>query len=320
VIVTYGRESVLTDTIESLLPQLADGELIVVDQTPVHEDATQALLGGWAKSGAIRWIRRDRPSITAAMNVGLVQAASSTVLFLDDDIVPCDDLVREHLGTLERHPDAWAVVGRVFQPGEHEAHAEGHGRTSLPARSSRSTGLLADLDFPFWSDDAAWVSNVMAGNLSVRRDRAIAVGGFDENFVGSAYRFETEFARRIIKAGGKIRFAPSAWIDHLRAERGGTRSRGSHLTSASPIHGIGDYYFALRSGITPSSVAYILRRPFREVCTKFHLRHPWYIPVKLLGEFRALGAGIRAWLRPPKFVSPRVIANPRDAALTETAS
>jgi hypothetical protein len=36
----------------------------------------------------------------------------------------------------------------------------------------------------------------------------------------------------------------------------------------------------------------MLRRPFREVCTRFHLRHPWYIPVKFIGEIRAMFAAI----------------------------
>jgi hypothetical protein len=36
-----------------------------------------------------------------------------------------------------------------------------------------------------------------------------------------------------------------------------------------------------------SKLTYILRCPFREVCTKFHLSHPWYIPVKFVGELRA---------------------------------
>ncbi|MCA9029504.1 MAG: hypothetical protein KDA66_01780, partial [Planctomycetaceae bacterium] len=29
------------------------------------------------------------------------------------------------------------------------------------------------------------------------------------------------------------------------------------------------------------------KRMVREVCTKFHLVRPWYIPVKLVGEVRA---------------------------------
>jgi GT2 family glycosyltransferase len=145
--------------------------------------------------------------------------------------------------------------------------------------------------------------NVMAGNLSVRRDKALQIGGFDENFIGVAYRFETEFAHRIWAQGGKILFQPEASIHHLRAPSGGTRSHGNHLTSVSPLHGVGDFYFALRQGLSLATLIYMARRPFREVCTRFHLKHPWWIPVKFLGEIRALLLAIRLRRQGPRYVA-----------------
>ncbi|MBX3441662.1 MAG: glycosyltransferase family 2 protein [Planctomyces sp.] len=293
VIPTYGREEVLVDSIRALLPQLESDELIVVDQTPRHEPATEQALSAWQSSSAIRWIRRDQPSIAQAMNAGLLASEGEVVLFLDDDIRPGSGLVSAHREAHREFPEAWGVVGQVLQPGEHP------GRRA--AWTSDET-LRGDLGFPFWSDERAWISNVMAGNLSVKRKRALEIGGFDENFSGSAYRFETEFARRIVRAGGRILFEPAARIDHLRAERGGTRAKGSHLTSASGRHGMGDYYFALRHGRPLEAARYILKRPFREVATRFHLRHPWYIPVKLVGELRALLSACVAASRPPRLI------------------
>ena len=84
---------------------------------------------------------------------------------------------------------------------------------------------------------------------------------------------------------------------------------GSHLTSASPRHGMGDYYFALRSGMSRESAAYMLLRPFREVRTRFHLRQPWYIPVKLVGEMRAFAAAVGAWRRGPRLIHQGLPAN-----------
>jgi hypothetical protein len=141
----------------------------------------------------------------------------------------------------------------------------------------------------------------MAGNLSMRRERVLQLGGFDENFVGVAYRFETDLCRRLSRAGGRILFQPSATIRHLRFPSGGTRSHGNHLTSPSPAHGVGDYYFALRQGVSPSVLGYILRRPVREVCTRFHLRHPWWMPVKCLGEMTALLWAVVLALRGPRY-------------------
>jgi len=122
----------------------------------------------------------------------------------------------------------------------------------------------------------------------VRRGVALEIGGFDERFVGAAYRFETEFCRRLLRAGLTTRFDPRPSIDHLRAGTGGTRLRGSHLTSASPVHSVGDYYFAHVEGAGLARWRYIARRMGREVTTRFHARRPWWIPVKLLGEVRGL--------------------------------
>ncbi|MCA9052366.1 MAG: glycosyltransferase family 2 protein [Planctomycetaceae bacterium] len=279
VIPTFQREEVLIDTLRHLFQQFrAIQNILLVDQTEHHEERTRDFLSAAVDDGRLRWLRGEPPSIPRAMNIGLTAGDTELVLFLDDDVIPNHTLVNSHINAHAQFPDAWAVVGQVLQPAE-----ESRTRGDWESRG----GFLADLDFPFWSNERAWVSNVMAGNLSVKRSLALDVGGFDENFEGAAYRFETEFARRLLRAGGKILFEPAASLRHLRATRGGTRSEGSHLTSASPRHGAGDYYFAMRSGWSLDSVLYMLKRPWREVCTRFHLQHPWYIPVKLVGELRA---------------------------------
>lgn len=283
---TYGRDAVLTTTIESLLQlQQRAAEILIVDQTPQHDAATEERLQSWNSDGTIQWIRLEKPSITCSMNHGLRTAKSPLVLFLDDDIKPRSELVAKHSETHKGSPELWATVGQVIQPWQQPQDID------APRLQS---GLRRDEDFPFHSTRELAVRNVMAGNLCVNRDRALSIGGFDENFQGAAYRFETEFARRVESAGGTIRFLGNAGIDHLRVERGGTRVAGSHLTSASPRHGVGDHYYAMQHATTSAEAnAYCLRRIFREVRTKFHLTHPWWIPVKFLGEVRAYFAARR---------------------------
>jgi GT2 family glycosyltransferase len=290
---TFGREEVLIATIEALLHAGAS-DVAVIDQTPQHERDTQERLEAFAAQRHIRWSRLSRPSIPAAMNHALRHGTRPVVLFVDDDIIPDPGLLVAHSGSYE-DAATWAVVGQVLQPGE----------TPNPGPHRFTTsGLRAFLDFPFNSTMPAWVANVMAGNLSVRRDRALAVGGFDENFVGVAFRFETEFCRRLLRAGGRVLFQPGARVNHLRAPRGGTRTYGDHLTSASPMHGVGDYYFALRQGLGLETLQYVLRRPVQEVCTRFHLRHPWWIAPKLIGELRALGLAVRMRVHGPSYAEP----------------
>jgi GT2 family glycosyltransferase len=288
---TYGREEVLVATLERLLEGAKAAEILVLDQTTQHTSQVESFLKSLDAEGRIRWLRLARPSIPAAMNEALRHARQPFVLFLDDDIVPGDHLVAAHAACYD-DAGVWAVSGQVLQPGQEPA-----GETVFP----RGKGLTADLAFPFNSTQPAWIDNCMAGNLSVRRERALAIGGFDENFVGAAYRFETEFCRRLRKGGGKIRFEPTASIRHLRAPSGGVRVYGDHRASASPTHGVGDYYFALRHGRPREACPYLLRRPFREVCSRFHLRHPWLIPVKLVGELRAILWALQLARKGPKY-------------------
>lgn len=283
VIPTYKREQVLLNTIERLLNlPVPANEIIVVDQTICHDEKTSKWLRKWNETEQICWIKRDKPSITKSMNLGLLVAKHPLVLFLDDDISPHTDLVINHVRAHQADKTLWATAGQVIQPWQ---------KPEKLSPLAKAQGLRKDFDFPFHSTTDAEVQNVMAGNLCVNRERALLIGGFDENFKGAAYRFETDFARRVITAGGKIRFVGSAGIDHLRENTGGTRSKGNHMASASPLHGLGDYYYAFKHGKPLAAWKYSFQRLFREVRTRFHLTHPWWIPVKLLGEIRALIAG-----------------------------
>lgn len=292
VIPTFGRDEVLTDTIAQFLAQSPSAaEIIVVDQTPVHEPEAQLQLQAWAGQGAIKWLRPETASQPMAMNRGLLAASSPVVLFVDDDIRIDTDFVGGHAKYVGEDSVA-AVIGQILQPGEEPLDGYHH---ECP------DGPFADFDFPFRSATPAWVRNGMSGNMSVKRELALSLGGFDENFLAPvSYRFDSDFCARLVAAGHRIRFDPAPRINHLRAARGGTRSLGSHLTSVSPAHGIGDYYYALQRGLSLATIGYVLRRPFREVMTRFHLRHPWWIPVKFAGELRALFGALQLHLRGPR--------------------
>ncbi len=284
VIITYNREQVLIDTINYLLPQVRAcanfDEIIIVDQTAAHELETEKALNGWHDNGAIRWIRLPEPNLTGAMNRGLLETTSDLVLYLDDDIIPGDELAHNHLAAHIARPGVAAVVGQVLQPGESPEPLSYHPKGSRLERY---------MTFPFRSTIACPVENAIACNLSVNRKKALAAGGFDENFVPPvASRFESEFAKRLVDRGESLWFEPTASIHHLAASSGGTRSKGRHLNSGSPRYGVGDYYFAMLHGKRWDTLYYCIRRLFREVRTKYHLAHPWYIPVKLWGEFRAI--------------------------------
>jgi len=267
VIPTYLRGAVLLDSLRALLAlESKADEIVVVDQTHIHPQDIERELSALHDSGAIRWIRLPYPSIPGAMNTGLREAISEIVLFLDDDIIPDEKLVEAHR---RASSESALVAGMVLQPGE------------------RPESLRPGEVFRFTSNALARVGEFMGGNFSIRRDVALKLGGFDENFVGAAYRFEAEFAYRYTCAYGPILYEPRAAIHHLQISTGGTRAHGHHLRTVRPTHSVGAYYELFRTH-RPGWLQQIMWRPLRAVCTRHHLRRPWWIPLTMVGELRGL--------------------------------
>lgn len=296
VVPTYCRGAALLDTLRHLLAvDPPPGEILVVDQTEEHPAKVAEPLREWEAAGRIRMLRFSPPSIPHAMNVGLREARHPVVLFVDDDVVPAPDLAAAHAA---RYGAGHAAVcGQVLQPGE-EPDPEAN-------RGPRAAGFLADLDFRFTGTRATEVASVISCNLSVDRAAALAIGGFDERFMGSAYRYETDFARRLLAAGRRILFAPEASLRHLRLPTGGTRSQGDHLAAPAPGHAVGDCYFALRHARGGERLRYLARRLVRETCNRYYLRHPWKLPFKLAAEIRALAWARRLVREGPRFLETR---------------
>ena len=279
---TYRRETVLIETLQYLLAlSHPAAEILVLDQTEQHEPATATALRTMADCGQIRWVQLAEPSIPKAMNQGLLLATQAVVLFVDDDIKPEPGLLSAHLAAHSVHGDV-IVAGRVIQPWE------------------EGVDLASETNFRFAGVRSAWISEFMGGNFSVRRSIALALGGFDENFVRVAYRFEAEFAYRFCASGRRIWFEPTACLHHLKDASGGTRTYGEHLTTWRPDHAVGAYYFALRTRAWRELVT----RPLRSVMTRFHLRRPWRILGTLWAEVRGLLWALRLRAGGPKYVTP----------------
>lgn len=266
---TFGRDEVLLSTVRDLLAlEQGPDEILIVDQTPTHAEEVEHALEALKASGAIRWCRLPKPSITVAMNTALREALGELVLFLDDDIRPDIALIQAHRNAHQGNPGV-LIAGRVLQPWHHLQPD------------------AADADFRFNSLTPRELREFMGGNFSLRRELAISLGGFDENFVEVAYRFEAEFALRWHRCGRSIRYEPTALIHHLKAERGGTRTYGDFLRTWRPSHSVGEYYFLIIARPVDWTKR-IVRRLLMSIVTRHHLRRPWWIPATLVSEIRGL--------------------------------
>lgn len=285
IIPTFRREAVLIDTIKylhGLSP--APEEILIIDQTAEHEFVTKSMLDKFSKEGSIRWIKLDKPSIPSAMNHGLLVAQGEIVLFLDDDIRPELNLIAAHAVAHDVYADV-LVAGRVIQPWE------------------EGVDFSNEEQFHFAALKPEWIKEFMGGNFSLRRNTALLLGGFDENFVRVAYRFEAEFAYRFLSSKRRIYFEPEACLHHLKETAGGTRTFGEHLTTIKPDHAVGAYYFALRTKANGRWLKDFISRPIQAVMTRHHLRSPWWIPLTLIAELRAMLWATSLNIRGPQLVN-----------------
>lgn len=242
IIPTYRREEPLQDTLTDLLHQdYPNFEVLVIDQTPTHETATQAYLEQLASAHKIRWLRVNWASLPGARNYGIRRATGDIILFIDDDVQLPAGYLYSHARNYQERPEIGAVAGRVFD------------RMKL-ADSEKIQGTdtaytIEELPPQAMDPGIAWyyidlvhttkpqqVISTRGCNMSFRRDIFLKHGiWFDERFRGSAVREESDFCLRLRQTGYQIWYDPQAYLIHLGEEGGGchdisTRSLSYQLT------------------------------------------------------------------------------------------
>jgi glycosyltransferase involved in cell wall biosynthesis len=201
VLPTFDRGSVLALTLPGLAQQaLSRGqfEILLIDDGSTDDTrAVAERLGG----PSLRYLRFGHAGRAGARNRALDAARGDVLVFLDDDaFVPP--------GFLEAH--------RAMHDGD--AHCMATGPIVHVAEAPRGVPSVAP-----WR---GYHRNPFpTGNASVRRDHALAVGGFDESL--RLYGWEdVEFATRLVRRGLRRRFAWAAPILHWKP--GDARRRLAH--------------------------------------------------------------------------------------------
>ena len=227
IIPTYNREEVLVDSIRCALRQEGvDYEVIVVDQTPVHDQATSDYLR--EVSSRIKYHYSEEKGLTRARNTGFRLSSGDVLVFIDDDTLFEPDFLAYHL---KAHQDGCDVVqGRVIEEG-----------SPLHSRPIWITPWLKFRGGNNCLHDGA-TNNVTGCNFSVSRAAYEALGGFDEGYTGRATREDSDFGYRAYKRGYKVWYASRASLRHLRIPSGGVKSAAASSVFLDPSH----YYCELR--------------------------------------------------------------------------
>jgi glycosyltransferase involved in cell wall biosynthesis len=159
IVATMGRDAELRALFDSILAQgLPETEVILVDQ---NTDARlEPAVADYAGRLAITRLTRDKPHANAARNMGLAAATGDIVAFPDDDCV--------------LPPGVLAQVARAF---DNQALSVLTGPAAAP-EGGLGSGRWRAQSGPI-DPTNVWTS-VIEFNLWLRRDVALALGGFDE--------------------------------------------------------------------------------------------------------------------------------------------
>lgn len=295
---TYRRERVLVDTLEQVLAQdPPPDEVLVVDQSERHDPETEAFLAGASAAGRLRWIRHAPPGLPGARNRALAESTCEVVLFIDDDVELEPGFVARHAANYA-DPAVAAVGGRVVQ-----ARAP----WQIAARRRPWPRRLDCLYLrPDGTERLEGVATFQGGNHSIRRAVALAAGGYDEGYLGWAFREESDLALRLWEAGHRIVFDPLAALTHLQAEAGGCRYEEHARPVADWTIAYPGAYFAWRH-LFPAPAFWreiAVSNLARSVLRKQNARRPWRLPFALASYAWAVGLAGLAAARAPRRRAP----------------
>lgn len=252
-IVTYERPEFLRRCLTAVTTNVTpDTQVVVVDASATSADA---IVTATRPSAVYVHAPQLAGWMTRSRNEALRHVDGDIVSFIDDDVVVSATWQSALLGAFD-DPTVSAVAGRTrnLQPGEESYE--------LPVGKLLADGSLTE-GFASLSDGVVDVDHGIGANMSFRRSMLALLGGFRDDYPGTAMREDTDIYLRVKRAGGRAVFVPDAVVDHLPAphvkgERFDTRyklyARRNHMV-----------LLARDDGIRSPSLRRWIGREFREV-------------------------------------------------------
>lgn len=191
IIIFLNGERFIAAAIESVLAQtLEDWELILVDDGTT--DGARAIAESYAAAHpdrirCIEHLNRENRGMSASRNAGMREARGKYVAFLDADDIWLPRRLAAHVEILETHPDvsmsmgptviwrSWAKADQSAPPAPQRW--EMRTELGLPIRKPLDPPIVA---IGFLEAHGGNVPGICS--LLIRRDHALAVGGFEEQF------------------------------------------------------------------------------------------------------------------------------------------
>jgi GT2 family glycosyltransferase len=205
VIVAWNSRDELCRTLPALLPELGDGdELIVVDNA--SEDGTADAVAALAPGARVVQTGRNA-GFAAGCNIGAAEAGGELLVILNPDAAPLPGF-----GEAIRRP--W-VDGRGWIAWQALVADSGGARINSAGNPVHFTGIVwaGGHGDPIATAPAAGEVTALSGAcLAIPRAEWDRVGGFPERFF--LYHEDVDLSLRLRLGGGAIGIEPAAVVDH----------------------------------------------------------------------------------------------------------
>jgi glycosyltransferase involved in cell wall biosynthesis len=213
VICTYNRAKTLEVAVESVavqsLPESLAWEIVVVDNN--SPDQTRQIVEALQRRypQRIRYVLERQQGISHARNAGIMATRGEIVAFLDDDETATPDWLPNLTANL--YSGEWAGSGgRVLPPSSFSPPRW------LSTKSSFASGPLAAFDLGL--EPGQLKEPPFGANMAFRKEVFDRYGGFRTDLGRSGKSMisneDTEFGRRVMAAGLRLRYEPSAFTYH----------------------------------------------------------------------------------------------------------
>ncbi len=197
IIATFNRRQLLGQVLQALIRQTVphdDFEVVVVDDGSA--DGTLDWLAQQRFPFQLHAIRQVNTGPSGARNAGIAAASGDIIIFLDDDLVPTPDLVREHLQSHAAEERVVVLGPAVSLPYYRQPWIAWQQATFERAYRAMALGRIKPTFRHCWS-----------GNCSAPRRDIVAVGGFDTRLPCNE---DVELGQRLMECGLRFRFNPAA--------------------------------------------------------------------------------------------------------------
>jgi len=275
VICTKDRREDLARCLGSLSPQLREVEgerwdVLVVDNASSDgtSDSVRALEGGYPAT--IQVIREERLGLAIARNTGLREAKGEVVIFVDDDVTFHEGWLEAWEGAFS--DDTISAAGGPIHPVFPDSVPEWY-RDGVMADGGTTTGHYDHGEEVKSFHPGSEVGHPRGGNMAIRRELALEVGGFREDLGWGKKKIpgeETEFFKRLHASGASINYLPTATVSH-HLDAG--RTNLSHLREWHKGYGRASILMKPPGGVVAWSLKFI-EQAVNYVCFSLRLLLP----------------------------------------------